>query len=79
MNGAAFAMMSDPTRNPQFRRRWSGPPEGRSPAMAATIDRARPVENLAAHQIVLLDTAVNGSALHREAIAWLAARRAGGA
>jgi hypothetical protein len=40
MDTARLAAMADPTQNPLFARRWTGPPKRRRPALGGTSNRA---------------------------------------
>ena len=40
MTAAEFAAMADPSKNPQFRRSWTGPPQKRrGPPTAGTVEQ----------------------------------------
>jgi len=47
VTGSDYAAMSDPARNPQFRRCWTGPPDGKRKRPAAAT-RGAP-ENIDKH------------------------------
>jgi hypothetical protein len=78
MDAAAYAAMSDPDRNPNFRRKWDAPPlKPKRPPMGGTIGQAE-IEKQSSKRSLHIPATIPGQSfserLRAEAHAWRSAR-----